>query len=216
MKIDKFEVLISNLPVRQQSFTTKRTTWKTAEDKIDWLGAINDKLFDFKETLIISRQDIFISNKSIRETILKTIYWGYTAGMRGNHFVNILNKIDLLEEAIKRLINLEEPIKKDFDEFKIIMKRIPGIGLSTYSKLLYFLEVKFDGIPCLILDQRLIDVFNSQFYEGYNSLGKITDNNRENVYLSYLKCTNEISKELNTRGDNIEQFLFIFGNNLKM
>jgi hypothetical protein len=81
MKIDKFEVLISNLPVRQQSFTTKRTTWKTAEDKIDWLGAINDKLFDFKETLIISRQDIFISNKSIRETILKTIYWGYTAGM---------------------------------------------------------------------------------------------------------------------------------------
>jgi hypothetical protein len=138
------------------------------------------------------------------------------AGMRGNHFVNILNKIDLLEEAIKRLINLEEPIKKDFDEFKIIMKRIPGIGLSTYSKLLYFFEVKFDGIPCLILDQRLIDVFNSQFYEGYNSLGKITDNNRENVYLSYLKCTNEISKELNTRGDNIEQFLFIFGNNLKM
>jgi hypothetical protein len=211
MRIDKFKVLISNLPVRQQSFTTKRTTWKTAEDEIHWLGAFNDKLFDNKETLNISRQDIFTSNNSIRETILKTIYWGYTAGMRGKHFVEILKKIESLEKALEKLICLNESTKENFNHFKEAMKGIPGIGLSTYSKLLYFFNIKFDGNPCLILDQRLIDVINSKFYEDFIPLGKITDSKKEEAYLPFLKLTNEISKELNTNGDNVEQFLFIFG-----
>ena len=32
--------------------------------------------------------DIF-ETTDLRELIIKTIYWGYTGGMRGNHFVNI-------------------------------------------------------------------------------------------------------------------------------
>ncbi len=97
MDIDNYRILISNLPVRQQCFTTKRTTWVKAEKEIDWLKDLNNKLFDNKDTLNISRQDIFNTKKSIRELILKTIYWGYTSGMRGNHFVNILKNISTIE-----------------------------------------------------------------------------------------------------------------------
>lgn len=215
MNIDNFKVLIKNLPVRQQSFTTKRTTWKPAEEKIDWLGALNDKLFEKQETLNISRQDIFNTNYSLRELILKTIYWGYTAGMRGNHFVEILTKITSIEEALNILKNKNELTDQDFIAFSEAMENIPGIGLSTYSKLLYFFNIKFDGNPCLILDQRLIDVFNSNFYEEYMPLGKIKDYKREEAYLPYLSLTNKISKNLETKGENLEQFLFIFGNNLK-
>lgn len=214
MNIENFKVLISNLPVRQQSFTTKKTTWKKAEGKIVWLKSINEKLFDNKETLNLSRQDIFNTNTS-RETILKTIYWGYTAGMRGENFIKILDKIELLEDALNGLINKKDATYHDFYTFKKAMKDIPGINLSTYSKLLYFFNIKFDGNPCLVLDQRLIDVFNSKFYDEFNSLGKITYANKEKIYLPYLNLTNKISKDLNTKGENIEQFLFIFGNNLK-
>ena len=45
MKITTFKTLISNLPVRQQCFTTKRTTWEKAENQIEWLKEFNDDLF---------------------------------------------------------------------------------------------------------------------------------------------------------------------------
>jgi len=215
MNLSKYKTLISNLPVRQQCFTTKRSTWLKAEQEIDWLEDLNNKLFGGLETLNVSRQDIFNSNNSIRELILKTIYWGYTGGMRGNHFVNILKEIQLLEKTLRYLKSTANLTTKDFADLTEKFKIIPGLGLSTYSKLLYFLEIEFDGNPCLILDQRLIDVFNSKFYNEYSTMGKISDYNKEGIYLSYLDITNKLSLDFSTKGENIEQFLFMFGNNLK-
>ena len=59
MNIDNYKILIKNLPVRQQCFTTKRTTWNKAENEVGWLKTLNDKLFGDSGTLTISRQDIF-------------------------------------------------------------------------------------------------------------------------------------------------------------
>jgi len=216
MDIDNYKILISNLPVRQQSFTTKRITWKNAEKEINWLSVLNDKLFDNQETLNISRQDIFNSNSSTRELILKTIYWGYTSGMRGNHFVNILQNIQTLEMTFSDLKSKNSLTSSDFNNLTKTVKDIPGLGLSTYSKLLYFLNIKFNGNPCLILDQRLIDVFASKTYSNFSSLSGITYNKAEKeYYLNFLEKVNQKSLELGTQGENIEQFLFMFGNNLK-
>ncbi len=215
MNIDNYKILISNLPVRQQSFTTKRNTWRIAESKIDWLADLNDKLFDNKEALNISRQDIFNSNNSIRELILKTIYWGYTSGMRGNNFVNILQNIHTLETAFRNLKGKENLTSIDFNDLTKAMKNVSGLGLSTYSKLLYFLDIKFDDNPCLILDQRLIDVFANKVYDDF-SLNGITYSNAQKRYLDFLKLVNKKSLELGTPGENVEQFLFMFGNNLKL
>lgn len=215
MNIHTYKTLISNLPVRQQCFSTKRSTWRKAEKEIVWLSGLNDTLFENLEILQISRQDLFNTTSSTRELIVKTIYWGYTAGMRGNHFVNILRHIELLEDIFNDLKNKINPTSGDFLELISTLKNITGLGLSTYSKFLYFFDIKFDGNPCLILDQRLIDVFNSQFYCNYLSLGKLNEYNKENKYLRFLALTNEIAQELETKGENIEQFLFIFGNNLK-
>ena len=75
--------------------------------------------------------------------------------------------------------------------------------------------MKFDDFDCLILDQRIIDVINSQTYEELEQLAGIRYQNANNNYLNYLSLINRIAKELQTRGENIEQFLFCFGNNLK-
>lgn len=214
MNINAFRTLISNLPVRQQSFTTKRTTWGKAENQIEWLKKFNDNLFCDKKTFVISRQDIF-DTTDLRELIIKTIYWGYTGGMRGNHFVNILKHIDLLEDKFNKLRQKQSPTSDDFNDLSKIFKNISGLGLSTYSKLLYFLQITFNNNPCLILDQRLIDVIATETYSEFNSLNRIRYGNAENKYLDFLKLANEVAKTLVTEGENIEQFLFIFGNNLK-
>jgi hypothetical protein len=214
MNIDTFKILISNLPVRQQSFATKRTTWLKAENEISWLKQLNDILFGDQPTLTISRQEIF-ETENLREQIIKTIYWGYTGGMRGNHFVNILKHIELIENTFKDLKKISKPTTDDFNNLSLTFKAVSGLGLSTYSKLIYFLHLTFNDNPCLILDQRLIDVFSSKTYSDFNQISGIRYVNAEKKYLNFLQLTNEISKRFKTEGENIEQFLFIFGNNLK-
>jgi hypothetical protein len=216
MKIDDYQSLISCLPVRQQCFTTKRATWLKAEREINWLTDLNDRLFENRKTLTISRQDIFNTGDSIKESIVKTIYWGYTGGMRGNHFVNILKNIHLLESTFKELKTKSQSTNNDFEHFTLVFKNIPGLGLSTYSKLLYFLNIRFNNYPALILDQKLIDVFTNKYFEDFFELDRITYSNAERNYLKYLLITNKVAIDLNTQGENIEQFLFIFGNNLKV
>jgi len=207
-----YKQLISNLPVRQQCFTTKRTTWEKVENQIEWLKQLNDDLFGDNKTLTINRQDIF-DTTNLRVLIIKTIYWGYTRGMRGNHFLNILKNIDLIENTINELKKEPNPNTNDFNKLKITFENVKGLGLSTYSKLLYFSDLTFNDNPCLILDQRLIDVFKNKTYSEYHSLYGIRYGNAENKYLDYLRLTNTISKDLKTNGENIEQFLF--GNNIK-
>lgn len=214
MNIESYKILISNLPVRQQCFTTKRTTWNKAENEIGWLKNLNDKFFGDNKTLTISRQDIF-ETKEPREVIIKTIYWGYTAGMRGNHFVNILKHIDIIENAILNLKQNANPITSDFNQLTATFKNVAGLGLSTYSKLLYFFNVTFNNNPCLILDQRLIDVFASKCYSDLQELCKIRYDNAEKKYLEFLQLTQQLASKIETDGENIELFLFTFGNNLK-
>ncbi|MBS1572855.1 MAG: hypothetical protein JST62_10705 [Bacteroidetes bacterium] len=214
MKIESYKILISNLPVRQQCFTTKRTTWTKAESEIQWLKKFNDKLFNDNKTLTISRQDIFETNEP-REVIIKTIYWGYTAGMRGNHFVNILKHIDIIENAILNLKQNAHPTTTDFNKLTATFKNVEGLGLSTYSKLLYFFNITFNDNPCLILDQRLIDVFANKCYSDLQQICNIRYDNAEKKYLEYLQLTRHLANKIETEGENIELFLFTFGNNLK-
>lgn len=214
MNIYNYKTLISNLPVRQQGFTTKRTTWLKAENEFAWFEKLNDKLFGENPTLSVCRQDIFDS-ADFREIIIKTVYWGYTGGMRGNNFINILRNIDPIENSFRKLKLTHSPTTRDFLSLTIKFKSLSGLGLSTYSKLLYFFQISFNDNPCLILDQRLIDVFASKTYLEFNQLSGISYGNAESKYLDYLYLTNQIAKRLETKGENIEQFLFIFGNNLK-
>ncbi|QQS30380.1 MAG: hypothetical protein IPM47_05370 [Sphingobacteriales bacterium] len=108
-------------------------------------------MFGGNKTLTISRQDIFERNEP-REAIINTIYWSYTAGMRGNHFVNILKHIDTIENALQTLREKSNPTTNDFNELTLTFNNVAGLGISTYSKLLYFFKISFNGNPCLILD----------------------------------------------------------------
>jgi hypothetical protein len=96
-----------------------------------------------------------------------------------------------------------------------VFGQIQGIGLSTYSKLLYFFDIRFNNLPSLILDQRLIDVFKRNIFENFQNLNNINYANAETHYMNYLNTLNAISENMGCQEENIEQFLFMFGNNIK-
>ena len=214
MNINNYKRLIVSLPVKEQCVTTKRSTWTKAEREIRWLKNMNDILFNESNFLQLSRQDIFNTIKA-EEKIIKIIYWGYPAGMRGNHFVSILKEIDKIKESLLNLKNKSNNTTKEFKELKSLFKKIKGLGLSTYSKLLYFFEISFNDSPCIILDNRIIDVFAKNIYINFYEFRSIKYENAQNHYIDYLSLLKQIANELETREENIELFLFSFGSNLK-
>jgi hypothetical protein len=119
----------------------------------------------------------------------------------------------LIESIFSTLLNKKHLTNEDFDFIVNDFKNIKGLGLSTQSKLIYFLELKFNNNHCLILDQRLINVFGSSIYSEFNSLSNIRYKNSENQYLA---IKNDISSIIKTHAENIELFLFTFGLNLKV
>jgi len=215
MLLDNYQPLLQSLPVLQQSFTTKRSTWETAEKSIVWLGELNDKLFQQRATLELSRQDIFSHSGSTSELIVKTIYWGYPNGMRGNHFVNILKNIEVLTDTLDSMKSKSSLDESEYESLVKSFDSVPGLGMSTFSKVLYFMKIRFNGNPSLILDLRLIDVFRSNVFADFNELKSIRYDNTRKHYLNYIRIMNELANRLGTSGECIEQFLFIFGNNLK-
>ena len=214
MKLENYLKVITNLPVKEQCFMTKRSTWIKAEKEFDWFKDFNDGLFNSSLTLTISRSDIFNTN-NIREKMIKTIYWGYPRGMRGNHFLNLLRQIDDIEKLIFDLQRSKNNSIEDFEKFRLAIRNIGGGGLSTYSKFLYFFKIKFNGCDSLILDNRLIEVFVSNCFSDFKNLKCTTYIKAPECYTQYLSLIKMLSNQFETSAENIELFLFIFGMNLK-
>ncbi|WP_373513532.1 hypothetical protein [Persicitalea sp.] len=213
MRISNYAPLISNLPVRQQCFETKRSNWKKAEKEFSWLNDMNDRLFGVKNSMTISRQDIF-NTVNAKQRIVLAVYWGYPRGMRNNYFLSILKNIDLLESTLVKYENSSNLLSKDFTEMCKVFKKIPGLGISTYSKMLYYFNIYFNSHCCLILDSRLIEVFKNKIYSEFIPISKISYTTAEVRYLDYLGLINHTARIMNVDSENIEQFLFIFGKNL--
>jgi len=213
MNLSQYRFLIQSLPVKRQCFTTKRSTWK--EDKMshaEWLTTLNNRIFQGEE-LQLSRDDLFSSQGNIRELIIKTIYWGYPRGMRGRNFEKIVSGISVLEAALK--VNSNISTQEYVELVSKVKTEIGGLGPSTLSKILYFSNYRIDGVPCLILDQRLIDVFTCNKFDDLQDLCGIQRINAFEYYPKYIKVFDQLSSTLNVPAENIEQFLFLFGNNLK-
>lgn len=200
--------LIQSLPVADQAFTVKASNWQKALSDFHF-----QKIFNGAKNICLSRKDVHDTN-NFELFVFKTILWGYPKGMRGNNFENIYKNINPLSE----ILNLpDRAFLKSDDLYKLQneIHKIEGLGLSTYSKLLYFRDFKFDGVPALILDERLIRVFKNKVFEEFESLAKISQYNSVKIYNDYLQMMAALSEQLNVSGEQLEQFLFIFGNHLK-
>jgi len=210
----RFKQLIQSMPLNEQAFKSKKSTWKKYIDGNSEVSEILKFIFDGNSEVQISRKDLFVitEEKNLKYFIVAVILWGYPRGMRGNHFENLVLNIDSIVEALKEA-------KDGIPEWTIHYKKIEeihGLGLSTYSKFLYFLNVKVEGYTALILDNRITNTFNERTFSEFIEIGKIRYDNAVSKYPLYLKIMDTLSEELHTDSGKLEMFIFEFGQNLKL
>ncbi len=213
--MDRFRDLIANMPIREQAFTSKKETWGKYISELPGFANLISDVFGQSETVEISRHDLFqlAENRKIREFIFATIIWGYPAGMRGDHFCTMFKGIDNVTE---NLISCREKSIENWQEHYKSVASIEGLGLSTYTKFLYFLKVNIQNLPALILDQRLIKVFRKGIFHEFRDLKNIRYDNAPALYPKYLNIMDSIAKKYHVNPGNLEMFLFEFGDNLKL
>ncbi len=100
MQLSEFQVLIGQMPVRQQAFRSKRATWAPFEQH-EAIRVVLADLFDKfgkSDEVFLSRGDLFelAQSNDLSPFVLGTIIWGYPRGMRGNHFRDLLQHFNKL------------------------------------------------------------------------------------------------------------------------
>jgi hypothetical protein len=202
------------MPVNFQSFTSKKSTWNKFISKNNKASTILTSLFENNEDIELSRNDLFFNfaeNGDYETLVIAVILWGYPAGMRGNHFQRITDKLD---EVVTLLKEANNGIT-DWDSHYNKTKPIKGLGLSTYTKFLYFIKAKVNSYPCVILDQRIIDSINKGFLSGFSTLNGIKTDNAQKKYPDYLKLIDDFSNKYSASHGQVEMFIFEYGLNLK-
>lgn len=205
--------LIKNLPEYQHSFTTSKEIWEIYKKSGFPNMQVIQNIFGSKGNIEISRGELFkiAESKDYKRYIISIILWGYSSGMRGQNFGKIIKALDVITEL---LIESESGISDWKENYKKV-KNIDGLGLSTYSKLLYFLKIKVEGYPSLIFDKRIIEVINKGVFKELNKIGIINDYNPSQKYVTYLQTIDELAVKYQVSHGHIEMFLFQFGLHLK-
>ena len=211
------EISNPKVPVNEQTETTNRNykTWQKAEQKFSFLRDINVHLFQAGNFLSQSRRDLFEAGKLVdnqqlaREFWIRVFYWGFTSGGRGNMFINALknsNRIEafLLKAKQSGAVSMKQ-INEAFDK--------TGMRVSTYSKLLYFLQIPVEGLQPLIFDKKLMLAVTSgpfsKDFHGFEGLSRMGNMNR--YYINYLEQMHRNADQLRVTPDELEYFLFTKG-----
>lgn len=200
---------IKNMQVNVQAFTSKRSTWEKYLSKNNDVSLILQEIFGNNKTVRISRADLFnlAQSGNYKRLIISTILWGYPQGMRGNHFATITAEINTLVNLLKEAVSGIS----DWTEHYSKANRIVGLGLSTYTKFLYFVSAKVGAFPCVILDKRIIDTINTGVLAELAPLiGVKPGTNAARQYGNYLSVIDDAANKYEVTHGQIEKFIFEF------
>ena len=224
--IKQFSNLIKAIPIEKQAARAKREVWqKRFRD--------NEAVFDFlfpNDEIVISREDILAQTDPLRKIVM-TLVWGYPTGGRGDHIKNILSDLSYLRNVLSE--EQGKNLSKDelFDLIKNLEK-VTELGQSTWSKLLYFFEIKVEGKRCQIFDLKIIDSLNSpQFKElvefnkkrGISTWKQDTkgENKKKPNYIQFMNLLSNLTDAIgfdsddNYKLEKVENFLFHYNLNFK-
>jgi hypothetical protein len=209
VSIFEYKDFIRSFPYKKQSFLIERKNW--SEITFNHLDAIfstygNDKM------IRLNREMLFEDSESTEEFIFKVLLWGYPTKGRGNNIKILLEKENL--EELKIILEKYKNNNVSTEELVEDVSKIKGLGISTVSKFLYFLNAKIDGFKALILDDQILNVINRKRISELNQLSSLKREKALKKYSKYLEKMSELSKELECEPDQIEIFLFSFGKNV--
>ena len=173
-----------------------------------------DLFFQGRDEVYLTRNDIFKARRGdIELFLLSALFWGFPTNSRGCCTIAFKNweALVALANALRRQQNMTSA---EFRGYFRAMDEIKNLGISTYSKIFYFLRITIDGYPCLILDDmvgkgiRLLegheftnvkDTLNGQRYRYYRN------------YHHYLRFAHEFAESNACPVDSVEYVLWLSG-----
>ena len=199
--MSKYSRLIKLIPVYNQSTTIKKEAW----EKFSYDKAIKKAIFGNNDNVELSRADVF-SEVDTAKKIVMVLMWGYPTGGRGNNIESILKRIDSLCELLSSVYK-KDLTKAQVDCLISKFKGIHGLGISTWSKLLYFFNVSVDSKKCQIYDLKIVDSLNKK---QFNEIG--THRWRQNIdhYHQYIGLMDKLAKSMKVCPEQVELFLFYY------
>lgn len=218
-----YRELIHCMPVKDQATisSTDYDIWRThKEDLAPILRQFPAR--DGGHFVEISRQDLFdFAERGIsKEFVYAVFIWGYPTGGRGDNFRRVIDHSGKVTEAFRKA-----PRALRRDDLNQLCARLRGCGIgpSTLTKLLYFLDFTVDGYRALILDGKVMRTFQRRLFEEdfgpsaktiYEEAGR-RDPDYLRIYPDYLREMSRASQDLGGDPDELEMFLFLFVNSLK-
>jgi hypothetical protein len=221
-RIQCFARLIAEMPLKMYSFTSEKTTW----ERVEALTPLVNKLYRGADTVTLSRGDVFRSATEDRPEMFafKCIVWGYSRHMPGNNIKFLAPHLAEIGKRARerRVLKDRDAWWADYKDMKDMRSGVKGLGLSTWTKLLYFVEARICGYPALILDRTIREVVRDGLFQELNCLKPLTPANAARKYPCYLQAMDRLADRLsNQKGctritpDRLEMFLWLFGMNLK-
>jgi hypothetical protein len=203
MKLNQLEIstLIRSLPIPNHSVRVKRSTWVKKFAKAG-LHAEFKMLFGNAKEISIKRKQIHEQANTHRKCI-EVLLWGYPKGMRGKEVTYLANL---------KQISASAESNAPWEKYHAELNSNKGLGMSTITKLAYFFEKTFDGIPAVILDRRIIQILERATWDELNELRHVTYSNAHKNYPSYLRVLHSIAQSIRGASqDQVEFFLFALG-----
>jgi hypothetical protein len=208
----RFRNLIDAMPVTQQAFTTKFDTWSNYVNEAQSI----ERLFNGRDTIELSRGNLFDVARTgdLEKLLVSVIMWGYPRGMRGRHFQDIL---DCREHLFQVLTDLQEnPEIENWSQHYNAIVQVRGMGMSTYTKLLYFMGARVGAANCLIFDDRIVRTINKRLFLEFRDIDNVSTATMSARYPEYLRIMSAQANVLGLTSEKIELFLFQFGLNVKV
>ena len=203
--ISEYSDLIKLIPAKCQSSLIKKAVWERFDYGDD---EIKEAIFGADEEVEISREDIFSENNTKKKLVM-ILMWGYPSGGRGSNIQSVLLRINELVGLLSSVAgrNLKESEAKDlFKKFG----NFGGLGISTWTKFLYFFKVSVDSKECQIFDIKIVNSLNKRQFSQLvsNDVQEWKHNNEH--YLRYIEFADKLASGLGVSAEQVELFLFSF------
>lgn len=172
------------------------------------LGAkeLNDKYFGTDCCKLLYRCDIK-GCKNIDSLLLGILYWGFPTNQHGI-CGNVLKSYSTLK---KMTAYLRKNPNLGISQYNILVEEyfneMHGVGLAFLSKLMFFMNVKIDGYPCVIEDQFVRAGIGKSGYEELKKLGYIS----YRKYPKYIAAISNIAAQENITPEELEYRLWSLG-----
>lgn len=197
-----WSTIIPLIPVRDHFENIKSDIWRP-HFATHGLAKYHAAIFGTSPSVAISRSRLLTHPYADPvQKCLEVFLWGYPLGGRGHMKDSFLKNIS----QISGLASLSIPWT---DYFKNL-NQVGLLGISTISKLAYFHGCTFGGQTALILDSRIVEVLAGRRW-GAMSMPGLKYTTAAKRYLDYLHLLNTTAARLGCSPDNIEFFLFGWG-----